>query len=272
MKFTDYLTLMRLGNCIIASFGVAVGYWLSVSSISLDYKLAFAMAAAFLICGGGNVANDISDAIIDRNKKNKPLANKKISVKEAKLFASALFIWGIVFSAIVNGYALLISIAITALLLAYSAKMQGLKFLGNFVVSAATSLTFIFGATISGNYPIAALAAIPAFFLTYSREVAKDLEDMAIDKGVKATLPFAAGIGSAIKISTASTIMATALLFLPSILGIIPGSEFLLMMVFSGSIALVAQVFVLKRDFSRGQGLMKYSMVAVIASYILTLV
>ena len=66
--------------------------------------------------------------------------------------------------------------------------MREHKYIGNWVVALATSLTFIFGASIIQNYEVVFWLAGSALFANVAREVIKDVEDAKGDKGIKNTL------------------------------------------------------------------------------------
>ena len=95
-----YLELMRIKNCMTASFGAYIG-GLIASNFNFSYLfvLILAFLVVFFICGFGNVVNDIYDVEIDKlNKPHRPLPSNKISIKNAWRFAWLLLIFGLILS------------------------------------------------------------------------------------------------------------------------------------------------------------------------------
>ncbi|MEW5994430.1 MAG: digeranylgeranylglyceryl phosphate synthase, partial [Candidatus Zixiibacteriota bacterium] len=64
-RLRETLRLIRVENCALAMVGVLVGAemtWLHPEY----YGPIVAALAAFLICAGGNIVNDVADIAIDR--------------------------------------------------------------------------------------------------------------------------------------------------------------------------------------------------------------
>ncbi len=190
MNLKEYIKLIRPIDCIVASIGVFIGFSLSVQGIILIPFLGYAMLSVFFVCAGGQAVNDFFDFEIDKKtNKNKPLVNGSISQKQALIFSLTLFLIGISFSFLVNLYAVIAAGFFSLLLIAYSALMKKIKFLGNLVVSFSVAFTILFGAIISMNFFLPLILFIAAFFANTAREILKDLEDLESEKGIKITLP-----------------------------------------------------------------------------------
>jgi len=188
-KFDAFAELMRLGNCFMAGIAVLIGFFLANGT---DLNLALiAFGVAFLVCGAGQAINDYFDAKIDAKlSKKRPIPSKRILPQEALYFSLALFLLGILCAIFINTPALIIAIIMAALLFAYPAFMNKIKYVGNVIVAVGTAITFVFGAASAGNIPaLVVVLALSAFFSNMAREITKDIEDLKKDKGVKITLP-----------------------------------------------------------------------------------
>ena len=183
-----FFELLRPQNSAMAAIAVLIGFFLTGG---INYiSLILAMLSAFLICGGGQAANDFFDAKIDaKTSKHRPIPSERISKREALWFAVVLFLAGLMISLLINPPAALIAGIFSTLLIIYPAFMNHVKYLGNIVVALGTAITFVFGAASAGNIPLLIIIlSASAFFSNMGREVTKDIEDLKKDKGTKTTL------------------------------------------------------------------------------------
>ena len=205
----------------MAAIAVLIGYTL----VTFDFSNAtgLAMISAFLICGAGQAINDVFDEKIDKKiNKKKPIPSGKITKKNALIFSTILFIVGILIAALINPLTLTIAIIFALLLIIYASVLYKVKYLGNIVVALGTAFTFIFGASVTENIPLLIIIfATSAFFANMSREITKDFEDLAKDKGFKKTLPMISkriGKGFVISYHLLAILFAVAayIVFLPN--------------------------------------------------------
>lgn len=199
MKPIALLELIRPLNCVMAAFGVLIGYVIAYSSGHSPYFFGIsvlpAMIVAFLVCAAGQAINDVFDSEIDaRKSKNKPIPGGRISKQSAFLYSIVLFAIGNIIALFLPMQSFLVSIAFSAILVIYSAKMQKSKFIGNWVVALGTAFTLIFGASLIGKYEVVFALACSAMLANVAREIIKDTEDLGIDKGFKVSLPMLAGM------------------------------------------------------------------------------
>ncbi|NPA62697.1 MAG: UbiA family prenyltransferase [Methanococci archaeon] len=181
-KLSDYLELIRIKNCITASFGGVIGYLIS-SNFEIDiFKIVLVYLVVFFICAYGNVINDIFDIEIDKiNKPFRPLPSGKISLKEAKFFSFLLLFTGLFLSIFINIYALIIAIINSIFLYLYGKRYKKYKPIGNFLVGYLTGSVFLFGGVAGKNiYPVVILF-LCSLFSIWGREIIKDFEDMEGD-------------------------------------------------------------------------------------------
>jgi len=185
----SYLKLLRILNCLIASFGVLAGslivFFYNKFNFSFEYFLTIllAMFAVFLITGAGNSINDYVDVDSDRiNKPNRPIPSGRISRNSALYFSLFLFLMGILLSGFINWVCFFIALFNSFLLIIYSFNLQNKAFLGNVVVSYLVGSTFLFGGAALGSLSLPLILMVLAFFSNLSREIVKDLEDIEGDR------------------------------------------------------------------------------------------
>jgi geranylgeranylglycerol-phosphate geranylgeranyltransferase len=226
------LRLVRAGNLGVSFIGTLVG-GLAARGTGVGGPLGFwiylllAAVSTALITAGGNVVNDILDREGDRtNHPDRPLVTGDVSVGAAKLLAVALFVVGIaVVVPVVLAIPLLgviLAIAVGALL-GYEFLFKARGFVGNGVVALLTGLVFLYGGAVGGEVLTIAPFAAMAFFATLSREVIKDMEDVAGDVG-RTTLPKTRGLAFAGSTARVAVGLAIALSALPALTFVRPTS------------------------------------------------
>ncbi len=217
------LRLVRAGNLGVSFVGTAVGA-LAARGMGLTGSSEFwailllAASSTALVTAGGNVLNDLRDLEGDRvNHPDRPLVTGAISIPGARIIAIGLFVAGIEVAipvVIVEPFvAVLLAIAV-ALLLGYEFRFKAEGFVGNLTVGALTGLVFLYGGAAAGNVLLLSPFAAMAFLATLSREVIKDMEDVAGDIG-RRTLPMARGLPFSSTVARVSVAGAIALSFVP---------------------------------------------------------
>lgn len=238
-----FLELVRPVNCLMAAFGVALGYWLSAGGVFVPTDLLLAMAAGFLVCAGGMAANDFFDREIDARKdKTKPVPSKRVKPKTVLAFAWVLFLAGIALAMALPAVSFTIVVVAVFALYYYSAKLKPYKFLGNFVIAALTGGVFLLGASLTENYALAGMLALAAFLANVGREQTKDLQDLRADRGEKKTLPMIAGEKTAKWVAGFFFAAAMVAFLLPASYGFIAKTHFMVLAL----VADVVFVYVLK--------------------------
>lgn len=179
---TSYLRLARIGNAVIAFISVEVAGILCGLNIMYSWNIFAAAVAASLVTAGGNTVNDIFDIDIDRiNRPERPLVSGRLSVRSAKYFYIVCTIAGLVLSAAVNIWTLLIAIVAAALVFLYSLKFKRIILAGNLIVALVTAMAFIYGGAAVGDLRDVYPAAVFAFLTNLIREIIKDAEDVKGD-------------------------------------------------------------------------------------------
>ena len=199
------LRLVRAGNLGVSFVGTLVGGLVARGegvSVPLELWLFLVLAGAStaLVTAGGNVLNDLLDLAGDRiNHPDRPLVTGEISVASARGLCIALFVLGaavVVPVMLVEPWVAVILVGAVALLLGYEFRFKKAGFAGNLVVAFLTGIVFLYGAAAAGNPVVLLPFGAMAFLATLSREVVKDMEDVAGDVG-RTTLPQKYGLRAA---------------------------------------------------------------------------
>ncbi len=199
------LRLVRAGNLGVSFVGTLVGGLVARGAgisvpVSLWLALVLAGLSTSLVTAGGNVLNDLLDLEGDRtNHPDRPLVTGEISVRAARGLATALLVLGVLVVVPVVLAEPLVGVilaAAVASLLGYEFRFKKAGFVGNLVVAFLTGVVFLYGAAAAGNVLVLLPFAAMAFLATLSREVIKDMEDVAGDVG-RTTLPKTYGLGAA---------------------------------------------------------------------------
>jgi geranylgeranylglycerol-phosphate geranylgeranyltransferase len=217
------LRLVRVGNLAVSFAGTIVGGLVAHGTgVGVPFGLWIAVVlAAFstsFVTAGGNVLNDLLDREGDRtNHPDRPLVTGEVSVGGARILTTVLFVAG---AAVVVPVILveplvgvLLAIAVGSLL-GYEFQWKSQGFGGNLLVGLLTGLVFLYGAAAVGNFLVLAPFAAMAFLATVSREVIKDMEDVAGDVG-RSTLPKTRGMGFSGGVARSAVGVAIALSAVP---------------------------------------------------------
>jgi geranylgeranylglycerol-phosphate geranylgeranyltransferase len=226
------LRLVRVGNLGVSFVGTVVGGLAARGAgigLSLELWLFVLLAAAStaLVTAGGNVLNDLLDLEGDRvNHPDRPLVTGAISPGTARVLAIGLFVAGIEVAIPVALkeplLGLILAVAVGSLI-GYEFRLKARGFAGNLTVALLTGLVFLYGGAAVGNAVVMAPFAAMAFLATLSREVIKDIEDMAGDVG-RRTLPMSRGIPTASNVARGAVLGAIALSFVPLVWFVAPTS------------------------------------------------
>ncbi len=217
--------MVRAGNLGVSFVGTLVGGLVSRGTgigapVVFWVYLLLAASSTALITAGGNVLNDVLDRDGDRtNHPDRPLVTGEVTVGAAKALAAALFVVGVVVVVPVvialPVLGVILAVAVGSLL-GYEFRFKARGFVGNGVVALLTGLVFLYGGAVGGSLLMVAPFAAMAFLATLSREVIKDMEDVAGDVG-RTTLPKTHGLGFAGGTARVAVGFAMALSILPTL-------------------------------------------------------
>lgn len=190
-----YWEILRPFNCIMAAAAAIIG--LAIAGGLVPRAAALIFLTVFLITGAGNAINDYYDRDIDAiNRPVRPIPSGRVSAKNAYYYSLALFAVGCLFAVQVNQICLAVAAFNSVLLFFYARNLKAMPLAGNICVAFLTGSTFLFGGAAAGSSGLLAnkVPFLLSFLVSMSREIAKDIEDMAGDRaGGARTLPILAG-------------------------------------------------------------------------------
>jgi len=199
-NFGAFLSLLRIQNCIMALVAVGIGAYL-LPGLQPAKAHPLAMAAAFFVCGLGNIVNDIFDRVSDReNHPRRALPSGRVTAKGASLLASIFLIISLFLTIPLDDLSRVIVIGAIVLVYLYNKWLKHLPYIGNLVVSVLTGLTFILGGTSAAGtkaleLPGPIIAAGFSVLLNFTRELVKDIADRQGDsRGGSHTAPVTFGV------------------------------------------------------------------------------
>ena len=197
------LRMLRPGNALMAAVGTLTGLVLAPGEPPLLRTWLLAPAAAFLLSAWGNVRNDLADIEVDRvAHPERPLPAGRMRPAQAQALAGMLVLAALVCAYVAAGWPTLVfALVNAAFLAAYELRFKALGLPGNLVIALLVSSTFLFGAVATRSDVLAwgmvVLLAAMALMTNVAREVLKDTQDMAGDRGHRQTFPLEAGAGHA---------------------------------------------------------------------------
>jgi geranylgeranylglycerol-phosphate geranylgeranyltransferase len=165
--------------------------------------------------------NDYFDRDIDRvNNPERAIPRGAVSPRGALAFSAVLFAGAIVTALVLPPLAIAIAAVNLVGLVTYTEYFKGLPGAGNALVAYLGGSTFLFGAAAVGDPLAGAVLAVLAALSTFTREIVKDVEDIAGDReeGLN-TLPIAVGEARALQLGAVLLAVAVAASPLPYLLG-----------------------------------------------------
>mgnify|MGYP006271207027 CR=1 FL=1 len=256
--------LSRAGNAVAAGVLTATGAFVASPSLtdlgSQWLPVVAAVVATLSATGAGNAINDYFDRDIDRiNRPDRPIPRGAVSPRGTLAFSAVLFGLAVAGTLLVPRPAQVIAVVNLLALVAYTKLFKGLPGVGNLVVGYLTGSTFLFGGAAVGNLSGAVVLFLLAGVATVTREIVKDVEDVAGDReeGLR-TLPIAVGERPALWVGVgimAAAVLASAYPFLTGVFGV----AYLLVVLPADAVMLGAAVAAF-RDPSVGQRRLKHGM------------
>ena len=258
-----YIKILRPINMLLASLSVIITAYLT-ETLSKPTIVINSIIVVSLFVGASNILNDIFDVRIDKkNKPQRPLAAKTISIISAWIYLTILYSAGILISFKLSSLATIIALFIALpLLLAYTPFIKGIPIMGNMVVALLLGVVFLFSeAALTNTINIMWMPAILAFSLMLIREIIKDIEDLKGDMSdnVK-TFPVLYGINSSLQIVYFLIVFFCILWWLPYLKGIY-GNVYAFLLLLGVEIPLIFCIFfLLKNPTSSGCALVSRAM------------
>jgi len=225
LRLIETLKLIRIVNCLLAMVGVGVGAsmtWLEPSY----YGPLVAALAAFLICAGGNIVNDLVDVEADRvNRPRRVLVRQALSRRYAIGLAVSVNVVAFLLALAVNRYVAVVALAVIALLLLYNLRLKRVPLAGNIVIAAMGAMTFMTGGLaidhiMAVTLPGPLIPAAFAFLFHMVREIIKDVQDIDGDRrvGIK-TLPQLIGVRNSLSVTLVLFLILVLLTYIPVLAG-----------------------------------------------------
>jgi geranylgeranylglycerol-phosphate geranylgeranyltransferase len=276
---TELFGMTRPFNGLMAVMGVLIGGLVAVGLPGLyTMQFLFAVAAAFLINGAGNVINDYFDVEADEvNRPERPIPAGVVSMRASLAFSIVLFMAGNLLALTVNGLCFTIAVANTILLILYSYSLQHKILIGNIVIGYLVGSVFLFGGAVFLQIRLVLILAALAMLANITREIVKDLEDVEGDKKhflkkitIKATKLIAERFGvssegvvmkyrerTMIILAIAMLMLAIVMSWLPYYYSIMKLSYFLV--IIPADIVFVSCIYSLSREEKRRKGYRRIS-------------
>jgi len=209
-----YVELTRPGNAAAAGALAAIGAFVAGGAADNPFATVAAALATVFAVAAGNAINDYFDRDIDRiNDPDRPIPRGAVPPRAALAFSLALFAGAVGLVLPLPVPAIAIAAVNLVALVAYTELFKGLPGVGNAVVAYLGGSTFLFGAAAVGALgPAPGVLFALAALSTFTREIIKDVEDIAGDReeGLN-TLPIAVGSRRALALAAALLVLAVVL-------------------------------------------------------------
>jgi geranylgeranylglycerol-phosphate geranylgeranyltransferase len=182
-KAIEILKLTRIEHSLLLVVAVLAAELMSGALPQVQLLLLSIITPIFISMGAFAI-NDYFDVKVDRlNKKMRPLVTGTLTRGEALYITEICMIVGIVASAFINWYCLVIAIIFAALAILYSYRLKEILFWGNAYIAASMVIPFVFGdyvvSTTLGLNIILVSAMI--FFSGLAREIHGTIRDYSGD-------------------------------------------------------------------------------------------
>lgn len=235
------------GICVIAGEVIALGSFPSIQNLFYGFICGFFISSSALIL------NDYFDLEVDRiNAPNRPLPAGIILPPEAIALTIIAAILGLVASAIISIYALIICIILWIIGVLYNWKLKETGLPGNFLVSFSVATTFILGGIVVGDpwNKVILTFSIMAFFIDLGEEIAADGMDIDGDKKRNSkSIAIKMGRKAALNISSILFSLVILISFIPICFSWL-GISYLLMILISDVIIFLSVLKLLRSQTS----------------------
>lgn len=261
------LTITRPVNAIVAGLLTFIGAFVGGGTPGSPEVIA-AVVATVLAVAGGNTINDYFDRDIDRiNAPDRPIPSGAVTPRQALRFSALLFTLAFALALTLPLAAIVIAAVNLVALVTYTPAFKGQPAAGNAVVAYLGGSTFLFGGlAVSAPGPTLVLALLAALS-TFSREVVKDVEDVAGDEaGGMNTLPIQVGVRRSLVIGTASLALAVIASPLPYLAGTFGAPYLAVVAVADATFAYAA--YASFEDPTAGQTYLKYGMFVAATAFV----
>ncbi|MGB9963654.1 geranylgeranylglycerol-phosphate geranylgeranyltransferase [Halobacterium hubeiense] len=213
--------LTRPVNTVAAGALTFIGAFVAGGAFAEPAATAAAVGATWFATAAGMAINDYFDREVDRiNNPERAIPRGAVSPRGALAFSLVLFAGAVVLAWLLPALALAIAAVNLVGLVTYTTFFKGLPGAGNALVAYLVGSTFLFGAAAVGDPLAGGVLAVLAALSTFTREVVKDVEDVAGDReeGLR-TLPVVIGERRALVLGTVLLVVAVLASPVPYLFG-----------------------------------------------------
>ena len=260
--------LTRPSNSVAAGVLTFLGAFVAGGVRGEPVATGAAVVATVFATGAGMAINDYFDREIDAvNRPGRAIPRGAVSARGALAWSAVLFVCAVAAAAVLPVLAIGIAVVNSLALVAYTEWFKGLPGVGNLVVAYLTGSAFLFGGAAVGAPLAPGVLFVLAALSTLSREVIKDVEDVAGDReeGLR-TLPIAIGERRALHVAMAALVVAVAASPVPYVLGTF-GVAYLALVVPAdlGMVYAAAEAY---GDATAGQTHLKYAQFLAVVAFL----
>lgn len=268
-RLRAYLELTRPFNAVAAGGLTGIGAFVGGASTATLPAVVAAIGATVFATAAGNAVNDYFDRDVDAiNDPDRPIPRGAVQPSNALVISLVFFGGAIGLAITLPPLALAIALLNLFALLGYTELFKGKPGAGNALVAYLVGSTFLFGGAAVGAVTPTVILFLLAALSTLSREIIKDVEDVAGDRaeGVN-TLPVVIGSNRATWVAVGILVVAVIASPVPYLLSLF-GIAYLLVVIPADGLMLWAAA----RSFANpGQGhrVLKYGMVVAAMAFVI---
>lgn len=269
MTSKRFIAVLELARPVNTAFAfVAVGISVVLFGLPPDrwIEILSAACAGGLIAAGANAINDYFDLEIDAvNRPERPLPRRALTRPQALTVWGVTSACGISLNVFLHWSAFLIAAAAVLVLVGYSAWFKRQVLVGNLVVAFMTGMVFLYAGVVAGDPGKGVIPALFAFLANFSRELVKDVEDLAGDRAQNArTLAVVAGPRIPLMLAAGTLGLLIVVTIVPYVAGMY-GETYLGLVGVVDLVLVVVAVLILRGDAQAhlrlASGLLKIGMV-----------
>lgn len=220
-KIIGLARLFRVELPLSAGICVILGQLLATGTLPHNDELVLGFLSIFCISATALILNDYFDYEIDKiNSPERPLPAGLVTKRDVVVLSFVVALLGMGFAALISTTALLVTIVVWIVGVAYNWRFKRTGLFGNLMVAFSVGMTFIFGGIVVGR-PTDALVwwfGLLAMAFDLGEEIAADAMDVEGDRLIGSrSLAIVLGPRNALKVSAGilSTVVIISLIPFP---------------------------------------------------------